>query len=130
MHVTMTPFLLTLLLVSSIVGTELRRDEGNIDYQHLATNCGFIHCKIWHALEDDPSELLAKTSKPPCHVPTTFPRILPGGWSGDSTCDSEKQPNTCSLHAGAYCCYRNALKHTESGAQACYDESGQWIVDP
>lgn len=130
MHVKMTSFLLTFLLISSIVSAKLKSDDGNIDYEFMLSSRGFVHCKIWHALEGDPNELLAKTPKPPCHVPTTFPRTLPGGWSVDSACDSEKQPNTCSLHVGAYCCYRNAFKHSGPGAQACYDQSGKWISDP
>lgn len=118
------------LLALSIVGIELNSLEGKIDDPSLASTRGYVHCQIWHALQGDPNELLAETPKPPCRVPPSFPRTLPGGWSVDTSCDSEKQPNTCSLHVGAYCCYRNAFKSEGPGAQACYDESGQWIADP
>ncbi|CAF3005640.1 unnamed protein product [Rotaria sp. Silwood2] len=129
MYIT-TNLLLSFLLALPIASIELRSgDEENFN-EHLPSSRGLIDCFVWYSLQGDPSALLAKTAKPPCRVPTSFPRTLSGGWSVDTACDAAKQPNTCSLHTGAYCCYRNALKSTGPGAQACYDEFGQWISDP
>ncbi|CAF0900289.1 unnamed protein product [Adineta steineri] len=128
MH-TITNIFLALLLVLSVAGFELGNIDENSNEQLMAGR-GYVDCLIWYATQGDPNKLLAKTKKPYCQVPATFPSTLPGGWSVDTSCDAAKQPNTCSLHAGAYCCYRNALKSTGPGAQACYDKSGQWISDP
>ncbi|CAF3340852.1 unnamed protein product [Rotaria sp. Silwood1] len=115
--------LLAFLLTSSIFGIELTNDEENFNERQPSTR-DLLDCIVWYSLQGDPNELLAKTVKPPCRVPTLFPRTLDGGWSADIACDAAKQPNTCSWHSGAYCCYRNALKPTGPGARACYDKLG------
>ena len=88
------------------------------------------NCRSWYDKQGDPKELLAKTLNPPCQIPATFPSTLIDGWKTDSGCDASKQPNTCDLHQGAYGCYRHSVASTGPGAQACYDQQGQWISDP
>lgn len=87
-------------------------------------------CRSWYNKQGDPKELLAKTLKPPCKIPPSFPRTLIDGWTVDSGCDAAKQPNTCSLHQGAHGCYRHSFEQKGPGAQACYDPQGHWISDP
>jgi len=89
-----------------------------------------FNCPAWYAAEGDPNVLLAKTLNPPCQIPSTFPPNLLGGWVVDPGCNASSQPNTCDLHKGAYGCYRHAFASTGPGAQACYDQLGQWIADP
>jgi hypothetical protein len=98
--------------------------------QNKVFSCNVQACQNWWNNQGDPNLLLAKTLKPPCKISPKFPETLTYGWSVDSGCDAAKQPNTCDLHKGAWGCYRHALANTGPGAQACYDQAGNWISDP
>ncbi|CAF5162095.1 unnamed protein product [Rotaria magnacalcarata] len=71
MH-TATNLLLTFVLALSIGAIEVGTNDKNFD-KHPASSRGLIGCIVWHSLQGDPSALLAKTVKSPCHVPTSFP---------------------------------------------------------
>jgi hypothetical protein len=78
-----------------------------------------------YELEGDPNDLLARTLKLPCTIPSAFPLKLLDGWTVFSGCDASKQRNTCDFHKGAYGCYRHAFFTTGLGVQACYDNQGR-----
>jgi len=125
----LTSTLLVLLLVTLINGHPSNVDNGNSKENEILTR-DLLGCRSWYRGEGDPSILLAQTLNPPCSIPPTFPETLLDGWVVDPGCDAAQQPNTCGLHKGAHGCYRHAFASTGPGAQACYDQNGQWISDP
>jgi hypothetical protein len=125
-----TTYIVLVFLVVALVNSLPFAADNEHPNRQLMLNRGFFDCHAWSLTQGNPADLLAKTLKPPCHIPSNFPETLLGGWSVDPGCDASKQPNTCSFHKGAYGCYRHAFKNTGPGMQACYDNLGQWIADP
>ena len=123
-----TSILLIVLIIALVNGIPFTADKELFDQQGVLGRSA--SCRSWYNKQGNPNELLAKTLKPPCKIPSTFPSSLLDGWKVDSGCDASKQPNTCDLHKGAHGCYRHAFASKGPGAQACYDKEGQWISDP
>jgi hypothetical protein len=123
-----TSTLFVLLIATLTKGLVLTPNDGNLNQNDKLTR--IPACQNWYNGEGDPQVHLDKTLKPPCKISPKFPRTLTQGWSVDDGCDAAKQPDTCGLHVGAYGCYRHSFASTGPGAQACYDQQGNWIADP
>jgi hypothetical protein len=118
-----------IVVISKLDSLVINENDNGLPQNELS-NRAIADCTNWYKKQINADEHLRKTLKPPCRIPSTFPKKLIDGWSVDPGCDASKQPNTCGYHPGAHGCYRHSHKSSGPGAQSCYDKTGVWLADP